>query len=897
MKFGFVLLVMVLVFSGAVVGVEEEFDIIIRFEDISDVSSMKPMNLGMHSNDVANIIEGKIKNRFTSFNGVSAKVGKEEYERLMNDPNIKVTPNYKIALHLFNSTEIMNATNSWNLKSSNINLTGTGQTVCILDSGINYSHSDFGGCTTADFTSGNCAKVIGGYDIGENDNDPMDYEGHGTHVSGIVAANGGAGGIAKGANIVMVKVFDDVGNGVESDIISGIEWCTNNASEFNISVITASIGFVNATLDPIMYSSDCDADYDALKTAIDAAVAQNITVLFSSGNSGSSTEINAPSCISSVIPISSTTKADTISSFSDRNDLVKLFATGGNSGGTTTCSDPNNPSSNFICSTGYQGGYLHKSGTSMSAPMVAGAIAIISQYLNLVGITKTPSEVETVLYDTGLQFIDGSNNFSRIDVYSALLSLDVDAPNVTLVSPVDNHVNLSVNQSFVCNATDWQLANVTLRVWNSSGVLYNESNLNLTGTSNETSFSLTNMSLGEYAWNCFVYDYESNLGSASANFSLTVGGIEVELNSPVNNSSTNVNVTNFNCSAQSDARYDLTNITFNLWNSSNYLLKNETRNISGFENVTIFNYTFENEDDYLWECIAYNNNSNMGDGINFSINYDVTSPLLSGLGESVTTSSGTVSWTTSESANSSIWVNGGSWANSSDNVLSHSILVSGLSSSTGYNYVVTSCDEAGNCGNGSGSFTTSAVSSGGGGGGGGSSTVSAVYIKSEDLWVGASELLEANDKMTFSLISGSHSLKVEKVGVDFAEIVINSEPVYLNLSVGEEVKLNLSSSGYYDLIVGLNGIVNGRANVSIKRIFEVIVVEEDLNESEDAREVIPIHTMEIEPERDWRGLAVVVVLVLVVVFALKRKKVKGGKTRKKNGKQNKKVKAETKRKR
>jgi hypothetical protein len=138
---------------------------------------------------------------------------------------------------------------------------------------------------------------------------------------------------------------------------------------------------------------------------------------------------------------------------------------------------------------------------------------------------------------------------------------------------------------------------------------------------------------------------------------------------------------------------------------------------------------------------------------------------------------------------------------------------------------------------------------------------------------------------------------VEKVGVDFAEIVINSEPVYLNLSVGEEVKLNLSSSGYYDLIVGLNGIVNGRANVSIKRIFEVIVVEEDLNESEDAREVIPIHTMEIEPERDWRGLAVVVVLVLVVVFALKRKKVKGGKTRKKNGKQNKKVKAETKRKR
>ena len=55
----------------------------------------------------------------------------------------------------------MNASSSWNLKIGGSNLTGLGETVCIIDTGINYTHPDLGGCTQSDFLAGNCAKVLG----------------------------------------------------------------------------------------------------------------------------------------------------------------------------------------------------------------------------------------------------------------------------------------------------------------------------------------------------------------------------------------------------------------------------------------------------------------------------------------------------------------------------------------------------------------------------------------------------------------------------------------------------------------------------------------------------------------------------------------------------------------
>jgi subtilisin family serine protease len=516
MRFGFLVLVFILVLSGFVVGSEIDKDVAKAFDSgektveviikMNEVSSKTPLlqsKVVGHANNVEN--EKKIIHKFE--NSIAMKINEDDLDDLSADSNIKsVVKMGKVYALLQDSVDIINATPSWSLKSSNVNLTGVGQSVCVIDTGINYSHPDLVG------------SYLGGYDFVDSDSDPMDGHGHGTHVSGIIAASGGISGVAPSSGIVAIRILDNSGGGSPADLASAIDWCVNNASQFNISVISMSLG-CNATIGG--YSSSCDAIDDscynpAIASAINSAILNNISVLAASGNFGESDKISSPACIQNTTAISSINKNGVISSFSDRSSLVKLFAPGGLINSTRW--DPLGD----MASCSEDGNYAICSGTSMATPMVAGAIAIIKQYLNSNGQTKTPGEVEDALYNNGLQFIEGVNNFSRINIYGTILSFDVNAPDVTLVSPVNNYIDLSANQSFVCNATDWQLVNVTFKIWNSSGLYYNKSQ-NLTGISNETSFNLTNIPRGSYSWNCLTFDYKNNSGYASANFSLTIG--------------------------------------------------------------------------------------------------------------------------------------------------------------------------------------------------------------------------------------------------------------------------------------------------------------------------------------------------------------------------------------
>ncbi|MDH3324722.1 MAG: S8 family serine peptidase, partial [Candidatus Peregrinibacteria bacterium] len=647
--------------------------------------------------------------------------------------------------------------------------------------------------------------------------------------------------------------------------------------------------------------SNCDAEFSFYKAAIDAAVAQNISVLFSSGNDGNSTAIGAPACISNATPISSTTKADVISSFSNRNGLLKLFATGGTNAGSNTCSDPNNPSADYICSTGYEGGYLHMSGTSMASPMVAGAIAIINQYLNLIGQTRTPSQIEDILYDTGLQFNENSNNFSRIDVYSAILSLDADAPNVTLVSPADNRVNLTSNQTFTCNATDWQLANITLKIWNSSNALYYNITNNLTGTANQTNFSLTNMSEDTYSWNCLSADIEGNSAYAPTNFSLTIGGVSTILVSPPTENYTKINDTNFSCQVSSDAHHELSNVTFYLWNESGNLTYNLTSLISGFTNTTTFNYTFATEGNYSWNCLGVNNGSNESWGnSNFTIIYDITNPNISLLSEATTTSGATITWITNEPTNSSVSLNSGSWTNSSSYTTSHSITISGLSASTIYSYTAISCDRAGNCANSSDSFTTQTPAPSGGSSGstsfaGGVSGPITYKATADDILVGYTKKLGVNEKINFSLFSFKaerHLLTIRNISTDYANLTIESDPIKLTLFIGQTEKLNLTSEDYYDTSIKLENITDGKAEITIKLISELIekTIEPIIVKTAAEEEKVP-------EEHPWivevilldvvLGVTVIVLIVIAIrLFEKQSKKLKRRMTakKKKNGK-------------
>ncbi|MBU1622227.1 MAG: S8 family serine peptidase, partial [Nanoarchaeota archaeon] len=183
-----------------------------------------------------------LAHQYSIINGFSGKVTRAGLEKLKNDPQVKeVHLNRVLYTTLATSIPQINADDVWNLSVNGYNITGEGETVCVIDTGVDYTHTDLGNCTNTTFLDGTCSKVIGGYDYANNDADPMDDNGHGTHVSGIVSStNSIYRGVAPNSKIVALKVCTSGGSCSTDNVIAGIDWCVNNASLFNISVISIS---------------------------------------------------------------------------------------------------------------------------------------------------------------------------------------------------------------------------------------------------------------------------------------------------------------------------------------------------------------------------------------------------------------------------------------------------------------------------------------------------------------------------------------------------------------------------------------------------------------------------------------------------------------------------------
>jgi subtilisin family serine protease len=520
---------------------EETARVIVKFKD-SDIGK----------DNVKDYLRDKVKHDFED--GISAIVSEKELSMLEKNPNVesvKLVGTRQIFLQ--DSVPLVNATPAWDLQMNSINLTGLGETVCVLDTGTNFDHPDLQNknlTCVIDCVSGSCAENCS---IGDD-------HGHGTHVSGIVAANGSLKGVIPDANLISVKVCDASGSCGNEDIRAGIDWCVANEETYNISVISMSLGapckYDNGTLTGWCYNDYCNNEEET--TSINNAISNNISVVIATGNDDNLTHISPPSCIQNATRVGSSTKIDGISSFSNRWALDMLVAPGSSINSTVPTG------SCLLCDST---GYLVLQGTSMATPAVAGAFALISQFKRLEGKSITPQDIQTAFNNTGKQINDagGSNlNYSRIDVYSAVLSLDETAPLVTLISPENNTIQVPSNQTFNCSATDeLQLSNLTLLVWNSTS-LYYENTTNETNSDNFLNISFTlNLTLGEYSWNCLGYDNQTNNDYATANFTISIAEeISVALNSPENNTYTNISNTNFSCSQTTP--FELVNSTFKL---------------------------------------------------------------------------------------------------------------------------------------------------------------------------------------------------------------------------------------------------------------------------------------------------------------------------------------------
>jgi len=569
----------------------------------------------------------KVQNKYSSFNGFAAEVSEEELQQLINDERVLKIERVGVKkLFLQESAPLINATKTWPVKISGVNLTGKDETVCVIDTGVNSSHPDLSGKVIAEYCycSAQGARIANCCPNGlAEDDNATDSEGHGTHVSGIIAASGGITGIAPESKLAVVKIFGDDDNAYDNDLISAIEWCINNATKYNISVISMSLGGG-------AYSGYCDneAGQTALRDVINNAVGKNISVIVASGNDASTTQISSPACIQNATSVGdvydkniggitwgttctdSPTAADQIVCHANRNSLLDLVAPGA-----------------LINSTWLRG-YKEEGGTSMATPMVAASFAILREFYRLqTGRILTPMQIQNALNVTGKRIPDTATglNFSRVNIYSAVLYLDDVSPNVTLKSPENGIKTVSQNLSFSCNTTDLQLKNVTLRIWNSSGV-YNESNKSVYGGINESNWNITSISFGNYLWNCYSCDLNNNCGYSISNFSFSISSLVSRTISPINGTSTNQAEQNFTCNASSN--YLLTNVSFNLWNSTD-LIYNSTKNLTGLNNETRFNFTFSVNGNYSWNCKVYNNQSiSSFSESNSSLIYDTLSPNM-----------------------------------------------------------------------------------------------------------------------------------------------------------------------------------------------------------------------------------------------------------------------------
>lgn len=205
--------------------------------------------------------------------------------------------------------------------------------VCIVDTGIDYNHPDLAG------------RYKGGRDYVNSDNDPMDDNGHGTHVSGTVAAvlnNVGVVGVAPDAYLYGVKVLNKQGSGWWSDVAAGIKWCADN----NANIISMSLG----------------GGYSAsVESAVNAAYSKGLLLVAAAGNSGAGTDtVIYPAKFESVMAVAATDQSDNRASFSSTGPSVEISAPGVG-----------------VKSTVLAGGYASYSGTSMATPHVSGVAALI----------------------------------------------------------------------------------------------------------------------------------------------------------------------------------------------------------------------------------------------------------------------------------------------------------------------------------------------------------------------------------------------------------------------------------------------------------------------------------------------------------------------------------------
>ena len=305
---------------------------------------------------VASLTSGAITTFSNAISGFVADLTDSEVAALQSNPNVVSVEADRIV-----SISTDQSQPGWGLdridqralplnQNYSYTTTGVGVTAYVVDSGINSTHTEFTG------------RIKSGFTVIADGRGVEDCNGHGTHVSGIMA--GTKYGVAKSASIVPVRVLDCNGSGSVSGLISGLNWAINNHQAGVPAVANLSVGAGASS---------------SLNNAVASTVADGITVVVAAGNSNANACSYSPASAPSAITVGATVPLnDSRAYFSNYGTCVDIFAPG--------TSIPSAYVGSPIAAASM-------SGTSMASPFVAGIAAVYLEDHT----SATPTAVTTAI--------------------------------------------------------------------------------------------------------------------------------------------------------------------------------------------------------------------------------------------------------------------------------------------------------------------------------------------------------------------------------------------------------------------------------------------------------------------------------------------------------------------